>query len=655
MTQQIKFRWQKVIHALSIAGIILFVCLSHFALAQSNDGQETPAITPFSSPITHSEPVQTPPGDEERELLLRQAAQEMFAPHLLPDQTAKVGLAEIIGDWAFVNWRVSSSEAEAEPEWQVYVGLAYWDGLTWSVAQEGSPEFITWLDQIPAELIPVESRPFLKSANPMAANAPGLWLPFPVGQTWKYIAGPNGGPYREAVDFGPFSPGETPNPPPTGGLTGQERDVTAAATGIVIDHGLNFLILRHESAPAWETGYTSLALQSNTIPLWQRVYQGERLGAASAEVDSSKGIHVHFWVRRDGMDQAIAGQLLSDWQVYQDNSFSVGPNSGRIVNRDGQERIDCFTVERLNLNSNLCHVYHASIVPAPPPESDIEFFPNTPLPIGRNQSKTVAVQVNSQANLYAVKLRASYSPTSPVTIVDAWPNDPGLQIAPGSVFSNVPIKIVQNSVNTQTGVIEFEARRQVPASVFVGSGSLISITLKRIDAGPADLKLESVELLDPNEQILPANISTSTLSIIAGSAVEGQVELQGRGYGNGVTVSTVDEQVQTDSAGYFIVGVTGKYRLTVSNPGYLGVQADGDLGEAPLSEATTLNLGRVTLLGGEVTGDNVINILDLAFIAKYYGQRNGLADLNNDGTVNILDLTLTAANYGRQGPITLKP
>lgn len=662
-TRRITFNWQKASQAFCIAAILLFACLSQFALAKSSLVQEspvtpTPTSTPLTPPVTNSEPAQVPLGDEEREALLRQTARELFAPRLPSGQIFEVGLTQIAGEWAFVNWRVSSPELETEPEWQVYVGLARWDGLAWTIALEGSPEFIAWLDQIPAELIPLEARPFLKSADPVTANAPGLWLPFPVGQTWKYIAGPNGGPRREAVDFGPFSLGDaqTPSPTPVPPLTGQERDVTAAATGIVIDRGPNFLILRHGSAPAWETGYASLAAESNIFPLGQVVYQGQRLGAASAAMDSSKGNHVHFWVRREGVDQVMAGQLLSDWQVYQDNSFSVGPNSGRIVYRDGVERIDCLTVGRLGLAGNLCHVHHASLVPAPLPVSTVSFSPTTPLSITLGSSKTITVQVESLANLYAVKLRATYTPTLPVMVIDAWSGAPGLQVAPGSIFSNVPVTIIQNTVDPQTGVIEFEVSRQVPAPTFTGSGSLISLALHRSATGPVALTLDSIELTDPNGQILPVTITTGTLQIIqSGFVIEGQVELQGRRQSSGVTVTTADQQVQTDATGHFKVGIEGSDHLSLTHPGYLSAQAEGNPGGRSLPDAATLNLGRVTLLAGEVTGDEVINILDLAFIANDYGRQNILADLNNDGVVNILDLTLAAANYGQQGPRRIEP
>lgn len=79
------------------------------------------------------------------------------------------------------------------------------------------------------------------------------------------------------------------------------------------------------------------------------------------------------------------------------------------------------------------------------------------------------------------------------------------------------------------------------------------------------------------------------------------------------------------------------------------VAADFDLNE----EGQTIDLGRIELLGGDVTGDDQINIFDLALIAGHYGTTEVAADLNGDGKVNIFDLTISASNYRRRGPVMI--
>jgi hypothetical protein len=627
--------------------VILFGCLSQFALAQSNLQSEIPA-----TPTPTAEVNQIPLTDEERETLLRQAAGETFAGRLPPGQVFEIGLTKLAAEWALVNFRVQVAESEAEPGWEVYVALARWDGSGWMVALEGSAEFLTWLDQIPAELLPEEARLFLKPTAAAAANAPGLWLPFPVGQTWKYLAGPNGGPRREAVDFGPFGPGETPSSTPTFPLTGRERDVTAAATGLVVDRTDNLIILRHGSNPAWETGYASLAAAGNISQVGQVIYQGERIGVASDETDSTKGVHLHFWVRQAGVDQVMAGQLLSQWQVYQDNSYGAGQNRGRIVYRTGVERIDCPTIERFGLDSSLCHVPHFSLVPPPQPPATVSLAPASVITVPLGGTTVTSVQVDNARTLYYVALQLSFTPTQPVTIVDAWPDTPGIQVLPGLVFDDVPLTVIRNEVNPNTGVIQFEATRQVPALAFNGSGSLLELTWQRQLTGPVSITLNNVHLADPNGQTLPTSLTTGTIQLQSGFVVQGQVELQGKDNWQGVMVTAASQQAQTAAGGQFQIGVGGAYLLNLAAPGYLSARAEGNPLAMALPDAATVNLGRITLRAGEVTGDDRIDIFDLAFMARYYGQPNLLADINSDGTVNIYDLSLAAANYGQRGPIT---
>jgi YVTN family beta-propeller protein len=54
-----------------------------------------------------------------------------------------------------------------------------------------------------------------------------------------------------------------------------------------------------------------------------------------------------------------------------------------------------------------------------------------------------------------------------------------------------------------------------------------------------------------------------------------------------------------------------------------------------------------TPLKGDLNGDKVINILDLALVAARYGSDDPSTDLNADGRVDILDLVIIAANFGQ--------
>ena len=49
----------------------------------------------------------------------------------------------------------------------------------------------------------------------------------------------------------------------------------------------------------------------------------------------------------------------------------------------------------------------------------------------------------------------------------------------------------------------------------------------------------------------------------------------------------------------------------------------------------------------DVTGDGIVNILDLTFVASRFGESDSDADVTGDGEVNILDLVAIAQNFGK--------
>ncbi len=56
---------------------------------------------------------------------------------------------------------------------------------------------------------------------------------------------------------------------------------------------------------------------------------------------------------------------------------------------------------------------------------------------------------------------------------------------------------------------------------------------------------------------------------------------------------------------------------------------------------------------GDLTGDNIVDVLDLAMVGMAYGSCAGetsyvgLADLNIDGLVDMRDVSTVARNYGK--------
>jgi hypothetical protein len=141
----------------------------------------------------------------------------------------------------------------------------------------------------------------------------------------------------------------------------------------------------------------------------------------------------------------------------------------------------------------------------------------------------------------------------------------------------------------------------------------------------------------------------------APGTIQGTVRLQGRENHEGVSVSGALSSVRfdrerTDADGQFAIATShgeGFYTIVVAMPGYLSAEGDRPV---KMTVDSVIDIGEITLYGGDVNGDNRIDIRDLAYVAWHFDAYDPKADINQDGQVDILDLTLTTGNFGRQGP-----
>lgn len=166
------------------------------------------------------------------------------------------------------------------------------------------------------------------------------------------------------------------------------------------------------------------------------------------------------------------------------------------------------------------------------------------------------------------------------------------------------------------------------------------------------LVLALLALLWPGQALLA--------STLLSRQVVGEVHLQGRQDHSDIEIQITDEsglvnlQAVDDSSaqpiivnteGMFSVQAQGKLVITVRRSGYLDAQAT-----VSAASDEPLNLGATTLCGGEVTGDNMIDIGDLSYLGANFHTDDVLGDINGDGEVDILDLSVAASNFRMQGP-----
>jgi hypothetical protein len=273
------------------------------------------------------------------------------------------------------------------------------------------------------------------------------------------------------------------------------------------------------------------------------------------------------------------------------------------------------------------------------------------LPLSLGGTGYSQIKVINITNLYGVDLRLIYDPNI-VDVVDADPSKPGVQVATDYFFEGVQFFVAQNEA--KDGVIRFSATRQSPAPPFTGTGGLIKITWTSKMTGETPVIFESLKLSDPNGQSITATNLPGLIKVdVNKMIIRGWVRLDRTTQGTDIVWGIGDPAPGTDTDGVFTLEVdptTRAYVLTLNVTGYLTIQIKG----RNYTDLTNIDFDSITLLGGDVTGDNQIDVFDLAYIGSHYGGSDAKSDLNHDGLVDIFDLTTAAANYGQGGPVAVE-
>jgi hypothetical protein len=135
-------------------------------------------------------------------------------------------------------------------------------------------------------------------------------------------------------------------------------------------------------------------------------------------------------------------------------------------------------------------------------------------------------------------------------------------------------------------------------------------------------------------------------------AMGGQVYLDGRAVhaGAGVVANPNGHVALSTPDGTFELPAlaAASYSVDITRTSYLRA------GPRPFNVVTgsTVDLGNVTLLGGDCDGDDKINIMDAAMVALSFAVTSSgagfepRADINGDGVVDIYDLVMVGNNFG---------
>ncbi|NLS75844.1 MAG: hypothetical protein GXY76_01150 [Chloroflexi bacterium] len=134
--------------------------------------------------------------------------------------------------------------------------------------------------------------------------------------------------------------------------------------------------------------------------------------------------------------------------------------------------------------------------PTPIPSTTrIDFVPQHQ-EIGLGDVVTVALNIVDAEDLYAVDIEVHFDPQV-LQVVDAQSAADGVQILPGD-FPAPPLPISPNTVNNQTGVIEYATMILGGQQGVYGAGTLATITFEGVGAGTGELSFERVWMYSPS-------------------------------------------------------------------------------------------------------------------------------------------------------------
>jgi carboxypeptidase family protein/dockerin type I repeat protein len=195
---------------------------------------------------------------------------------------------------------------------------------------------------------------------------------------------------------------------------------------------------------------------------------------------------------------------------------------------------------------------------------------------------------------------------------------------------------VECKARVSTGTSTLSEILSNPGSLVIGTPATVT---------PTPVTATPTETTQPTASPTATATSTPTTS----STLTGQVNAS-----KPVTISLFDADlalvtsVAANTNGSFsLTAVPGTYTVVASAAGFLKAQ-----GSVTLTDGQTSTMPTVSLLAGDIDGNNVIDQFDAMTIGMGYNTDTpAAADLNNDGVINVLDLELLAHNYRASGAL----
>ncbi len=296
--------------------------------------------------------------------------------------------------------------------------------------------------------------------------------------------------------------------------------------------------------------------------------------------------------------------------------------------------------------------------PTPPPSTPAPQPGNVVVSISANGSSSVTVGdefevkimaqgADAASAIYGAQFKLNFPPDHLNVVAGT--------LQPSAAMS--PRVIAVSEIDNDEGMVQLAYSRQGDVEGLTGDVILATVRFRAVSAtDEAELSLSEDALILGTKAAdsIPVSINDLEVSIVdpgsSTATVSGNIALEGKTDHSGATVLLQGTSFLaiTDSSGNYSLSnvAEGTYAtIEADAPGRLRAICTDKAVSAPITE-----LNAVTLLSGDLNGDDLIDISDATTVGVDFGTSNNRSDLNGDGTVNVLDLILVAKNYGTNGP-----
>lgn len=134
----------------------------------------------------------------------------------------------------------------------------------------------------------------------------------------------------------------------------------------------------------------------------------------------------------------------------------------------------------------------------------------SPEQVGAGDDLTLTIYVQNVADAYGSSIRLTFDPQA----LEVIPQDDGV-VVPGDFFASQPSLPVKNSVDSDTGIIEYALTLRQPAVPVTGGGALGTVQMRVLQDLPAfTIDIAEAQLLSPQfENVEGRMVATQVLTI----------------------------------------------------------------------------------------------------------------------------------------------